>query len=262
MKKLLSIVAAAMCVFMLFGLTACENKSASTATQMGEIEMIDDIASTIYRYKVSKIQLIDADSESEKVLETTNKNNIIYYYSTSQLLDVYVDFETTGVYSSSEEKVSQLANYFNDVTMKEYKDESGYSYTYKDYSVKHSAYVKMRVVLDGYDAAYRPECSINGDLMNITFYSLCTKDGKELYLSSYYSSSKFNRLASKEISYEEYKKDTLEYNKNMFNAEKESERESLKTARDEKYTDYTVILVKDKGAISWLGFDGDILYAK
>lgn len=259
MKKLLSIVAAMMCVFMLFGLTACENKSASTAEQTGEIEQIGDYASTIYRYKVSKIQLIDADSESEKVLETTNKNNIIYYYSTSQLLDVYVDFETTDIYSSSEEKVSQLANYFNDITIKEVKIENGYSYMYRDYSVKYSAYVKMRVVLDDYDAAYRPECSINGDLMNITIYSLCTKDGEEL--SSYYF-PKFSRLASKEVSYEEYKKDTLEYNKNMFNAEKESERENLKTAREEKYTDYTVILVKTKGAISWSGFDDEILYAE
>lgn len=256
MKKLLSIVAAITCVFMLFGLTACENKSTSTG---GEIEQIGDYAATIYRYKVSKIQLIDADSESEKVLETTNKNKIVYYYSNSELLDVYIDFETTGVYSSSD--VSQLANFFNDVTIKEFKEENGYgySYTYRDYSIKYSAYVKMRVVLDGYDAAYRPECSINGDLMNITVYSFCTKDGEEL--SSYYF-PKFSRLASKEVSYEEYKKDTAEYNKNMFNAEKESEREDLKTARDEKYTDYTVILVKTKGAISWSGFDEWILYAE
>lgn len=260
MKKLLSIVATVMCVFTLFGLTACENKSNSTG-EMGTIESIGDYVETIYRYKVSKIQLIDADSESKKVLETANKNKILYYYSNSELLDVYVDFETP-YYSSSSETVSEIANFFNDVTMERFTAESSYNYTYRDYSVKHSAYVKMRVVLDGYDAAYRPECSINGDVMNVTSYSLCTKDGDELSVNSRYRSSSIDCLASKEVAYAEIKKDMAEYNKNVFNAEKASERESLKTAYDEKYPDYTVVLIKNNFSVSWSGCGEEIIYAK
>ncbi len=260
MKKLLSIVATVMCVFTLFGLTACENKSNATGESMGTIESIGDYAETIYRYKVSKIQLIDADSESEKVLETTNRNKIIYYYSDYELLDAYVDFET--LYYSSGDPVSEIANFFNDVTMQKIIAESSYSYTYRDYSVKYSAYVKMRVVLDGYDAAYRPECSINGDVMNVTSYSLCMKDFEELSFNSRYRSSSIDCLASKEVAYAEIKKDMAEYNKRVFNAEKASEREGLKMAYDEKYPDYTVVLIKNNFSVSWSGLGEEIIYAK
>lgn len=253
MKKLLSIVAAMMCVFMLFGLTACESKSTSAGKSMGEIESIGTEIRSIYRYKVSRIELIDADSTADKVLETSNKNEIVYYYSFYELFDVYQDFETTD---SSYKNTSDIANYFSGVILK-YDEEK---YRTKDYSEKYSTYVKMRVVLDGYDKVYRPECFVNGDVLTASYYSVYVIEEGEVSYSSRYSSG--FRLACKEVSYEDYKKDTIEYNKKIFNAENNSEREKLEAERTEKYPDYTVILEQNKVSTSWFDLDDEIIYAK
>lgn len=176
----------------------------------GKIESVQG-HSTIYRYKVEEVQLLNAESEKEEILTRTKDFN--YYYDESET-EIYRDISTSGV----DEKT--LTYYFPSLTMSD-------SYTCDQYNCR----VKIRIMLGKVDKEYRPDYSVKGDLVTYTYYrTIVTMFSVE-------------GAFKKEMDYAEYAKVLREYRQGLFDLRYATDDE-IQRYRDEmteKYQYYVCI---------------------
>lgn len=204
MKQLVFATSLALLTVMLFTLAACSNS--------GKIESIND-HDTIYRYKVEKVELLDADYEEENNTERilTNTKEFKYYYSDSEY-EFYKEVAINGNDS--------LQYYFPDLLIVSEFDHSTEA-TYGSYCRAYDTHVKVRIVLGKVDKSYRPSYKVKGNVATIEYYDYkAAQSGKYVYTEQYDFSKteklfkevtqKMYELRFNEIALEAYEKEMEE----------------------------------------------------
>lgn len=186
MKKLVFATSLALLTVMLFSLAACGNS--------GKIESINGYG-TIYRYKVEKVELLDADYEEENNAERilTNTKEFKYYYSKNEY-EFYNEVTINGNDS--------LQYYFPDLLIVSEFDNSTEA-DYGSYCKTYDTHVKVRIVLGKVDKTYRPSYKVKGNVATIEHYSYRgAHSGKYVYTEQY-DYAKIEKL-SKEVAQKRY----------------------------------------------------------
>ena len=155
----------------------------------GKIESVQGHG-TIYRYKVEEVQLLNADSDKEEILTTTEDFN--YYYANDET-QLCKDLSIDGLFGKS-----TLTYYFPSLTMKD-------SYTCDQYNCK----VRIRIMLGRIDKEYRPDYSVEGELVTYSYYCM------DPFSITDVSKNKVGDAFKKEINFAEYTKIQKEYYQEM-----------------------------------------------
>lgn len=177
MKKLAIATSLALLTVMLFSLAACSNS--------GKIESINDY-DTVYRYKVERVELLDADYEDEKNAERvlTSTKDFKYYYSDNEY-----EFYDNVIISGND----SLQYYFPNLLIVSKSDPSETS-DYGNYCKDYNTNVKVRIVLGKVDKAYRPSYKVKGNVATIEYYDFSATDSSKLVYNEQYDFSKAEKL--------------------------------------------------------------------
>lgn len=153
MKRIIVFLQIIVFVGIICGLSACNVSSAEVIESIGDYN-------TIYRHFVKEVQLLNASSATDEILEKTTDFKYYYdivgidsYYSTRGCV-------TTGPLASED----ALQYYFPKLTL----SLNGYSYGYCN---EYNCAVKIRVILNGIDKEYRPSYSVDGQIVTIQYYT-------------------------------------------------------------------------------------------
>ncbi|HBK02090.1 MAG TPA: hypothetical protein DDY77_03570 [Clostridiales bacterium] len=148
MKKLLKFLVVCFCALIFVVTPACSSNN--------NIKEIDS-HKAIYRYNVKEIQLLKAGTDTEEILEKTNKYK--YYYSTQKDM-VYLSSNYSWGYN--------YKNYFPNASIVSKTDEeSRNSYIYSE---KYSCKIYMRIVLNGIGKTYYPTYTTDNNLITVSYY--------------------------------------------------------------------------------------------
>lgn len=171
--------------------------------------------STIYRYTIKRIELVDSDSQIDSVLETNTQFK--YYYCKEERPSTNVSFSAETIFF-----------YFDDI---QYDHQ-------KAYSAKYEKYVYMRVIFDERPKAYRPKLSTRNGLTKVTYYGISS------YNDSSFSAINYYLIAKNEITYSSYLNAQKEYAQRLSELRNdETAKEELETRFKETY-EHTAILTK------------------
>ncbi len=117
---------------------------------------------TIYRHNVKEVQLLD--SSTEAVLETSK--DFKFYYSSK---DFIYDYEYTG-------NKQEVFEYYFPATS-DTADFNG------NYSEKHECYTKIKIVISGVGAEYRPSVKIKNNIATVEYYEFEALEKGNSYVS-------------------------------------------------------------------------------
>lgn len=154
MKRIIVFLQIIVFVGIICGLSACNVSSAEVIESIGNFK-------TIYRHFVKEVQLLNASSDTDEILERTT--DFKYYYDTNGM-DTYYSNRgraTTGQITRED----TLQCYFPKLTLS--LNESSYGY----YCNEYNCTVKIRAILNGIDKEYRPSYSVDGQLVTIQYYT-------------------------------------------------------------------------------------------
>jgi len=162
LKKLIRFLSIAICVVTLCLCASCGMSGKVETVYIGSGLGGDTELGTIYRHKVKEVQLLDKTTEA--VLETAK--DFKYYYSSK---DYLYNYEYTG----SNENVFDY--YFP--TTSETPVFNG------SYSEKYECYVKIRLVISGVGAEYRPSVNIKNNIATVEYYTFESLEPGNSYVS-------------------------------------------------------------------------------
>lgn len=169
---------------------------------------------TVYRYTIKQIDLIDNTSEQETILETT-----------TQFKYCYCDKEYFLTNISLRESIISL--YFDDITTLDYVTA---------YSTKYDKPVYMRVTLNERPKEYRPKLSTRNGLTKVTYYEISS------YNNLSFSDINYYLIAKNEITYSSYLSAQKDYQKQLYELRNDTEaKEELETQFKKTY-EHTAIL--------------------
>lgn len=162
MKKLIRFLSIAVCVVTLCLCASCG--------MSGKVETVyvtsggggADIG-TIYRHNVKEVQLLDVSDDT--VLKTSK--DFKYYYSSK---DFICDFEYTGTDQN--------------VFLYYFPSEAGYTDVFEgNYSKRHECYSKIKFVISGVGAEYRPSVKIKNNIATVEYYEFEALEKGNSYVS-------------------------------------------------------------------------------
>ncbi len=216
-KAMVVIVLSLMLVGIVFSAIGCSANSGK-----GKIESINGYG-TIYRYKVKSVLLLNAESDTEQVLQKLEGKFKYYYSSMESNHTWYTQFGITS------EK--QLQYYFPTLTMTEKSDEYTYVYICNEYKCK----VRVRLILGSVDKECRPSYKADGELVTISYF-------KRFDVDDVYNGDTFNKPYINEIDYDEYMRINQEGGKKWFELRNDEEaQEKYAKELEEKYKYYVCV---------------------
>jgi len=230
MKKVISLIVAALCVVATFAFTSCSMK--------GRIETIacdGQTFGTLYRHKVKEIQLVvkttysneDWKTTESEVIETTKEFK--YYYSTEDYLYI----------SEASATKSHVEYYF---------PEKDYQFLIDRLSGYQTLII--RIIFDGISKEFRPSYTLKGDMATVSYYEY--QSGSS---SSYFA-------CKKESNYAEYDKLKKEFAKKQYEFRNDEEKlNSYMEEIEEKYK-ATFFIFEEKISFNTKGVSFEVEYHK
>ena len=162
MKRLIRFLSLAVCAVTLCLCSSCGMSGKVETVYLGSITGGGTELGTIYRHNVKEVQLLN--SSTEAVLETSK--DFKYYYSSK---DFIYNYEYTG----NNQKVFEY--YFPSAS-----DTADFN---ENYSEKHECYTKIKIVISGVGAEYRPSVKIKNNIATVEYYEFEALEKGNSYVS-------------------------------------------------------------------------------
>lgn len=195
MKKFLKALTLFFCSLIFVVTPACGSNNNSIKQINGH--------NAIYRYDVKEIQLLKADTETEKILEKTTEYK--YYYSTQKNI----------VYETTDYPRDKYKSYFPEASLIPKYDETYREYIYSE---KYSCNVYIRIVLNGIGKTYYPKYTTDNNLITITYYK-----------------TSLNYAFKKEMTATEKEKIDYRYNRDLYEARNDEKKKEKIIENYKKY---------------------------